>query len=550
MNQSLAAHVLDTLAALGVRELCLCAGARNSPLIVLAAQDKRFRAFSLFEERSAAFFALGRIKAEGLPVAVITTSGTAAGELLPATMEAYYSGLPLVLVTADRPRRFRGTGAPQSAEQVGLLGVYVEQAWDIAEEERINMASWSRIRPLHVNVCFDEPLLASSAAQPQGLGSLSVPPVPPVLRELAPPDNRAAVFEALDKLREFLQASRCPIVIVGALAPSERPPALQFLAALGAPVILESLSGLREQPALEPLSLCMGKDALVPHAAQGAGVPWMDGVLRLGGVPTLRLWRDLESSLARLPLLSLSSLPFAGASRGTLVHAPLSETLGPLAAQISPIRQGSRFAALLARDRVLDSALTRLLHDEPQSEPGLIHAFSRYVPEGARMYLGNSLPIREWDLAAARAPRRLEIGASRGLNGIDGQISTFLGFSKDDCENWALLGDLTALYDMAGPWILRQRPHLHAHIAIVNNGGGKIFDRMFADPVFQNTHDLGFEHIARFWGLEYARWETVPAAEAVPSSPQSLVEIVPDETATRRFWQAYDSLALKRDGRA
>lgn len=547
MNQSLAAHVLDTLAAAGVQELCLCAGARNSPLIVLAAQDKRFRAYSLFEERSAAFFGLGRIKAGGLPVAVVTTSGTAAGELLPATMEAYYSGLPLVLVTADRPRRFRGTGAPQSAEQAGLLGVYVEQAWDIAEEERINVSAWSRTRPLHVNVCFDEPLLAPSAAPPQGLGSLSVPPV---LRELAPPDNRAAVFEALDTLREFLQVSQCPIVVVGALAPSERPPALQFLSALGAPVILESLSGLREQPALELLSLRMGKDALVPYAAQGAGVPWMDGVLRLGGVPTLRLWRDLESSLAHLPLLSLSSLPFAGASRGTLVHAPLSETLGPLAAQISPIRQGNRLAALLARDRVLDSALTRLLHDEPQSEPGLIHAFSRYVPEGARVYLGNSLPIREWDLAAARAPRRLEIGASRGLNGIDGQISTFLGFSKDDCENWALLGDLTALYDMAGPWILRHRPNLHAHIAIINNGGGKIFDRMFADPVFQNTHDLGFEHMARFWGLEYARWETVPAAEAVPSSPQSLVEIVPDEAATRRFWQAYDGLALERDGRA
>ncbi len=547
MNQSLAAHVLDTLAAAGAQELCLCAGARNSPLVALAAQDARFRPFHLFEERSAAFFALGRIKAAGLPVAVVTTSGTAAGELLPAVMEAYYSGLPLMLVTADRPRRFRGTGAPQSAEQVGLFGVYAEQALDLAGEERTDISSWSRARPLHLNVCFDEPLLAPPSTPPSSPASPLVSPAP---RCLCPPDNRAVLSEAAARLREFLQASRCPVVLVGALAPLERLPALQFLSALGAPVILESLSGLREHPALEPLSLRAGKEALMPRTASRPAAPWMDGVLRLGSVPTLRLWRDLESSLGGLPLLSLSALPFAGASRGTLVHAPLSEILGPLAAQTSPIHQDSRLAALLARDRALDAALERLLQAEPQSEPGLIHSFSRFVPENARVFLGNSLPIREWDLAATRSPRRLELGASRGLNGIDGQVSTFLGFSRDECENWALLGDLTALYDMAGPWILRQRPDLRAHIAVVNNGGGKIFDRMFADPVYQNRHDLSFEHLARFWGLDYARWETIPPPGTLSSSRQSLVEIVPDDAATQRFWQAYDALAVDTEGRA
>jgi 2-succinyl-5-enolpyruvyl-6-hydroxy-3-cyclohexene-1-carboxylate synthase len=114
---------------------------------VLGASDARL--FSFIDERSAAFFALGRMKLHGNPVAVVTTSGTAVAELLPAAIEAFYSGLPLILVSADRPARFRGTGAPQSIEQLGLFGPYAETV----------LESWSRARPLHLNVEFDEPLL-------------------------------------------------------------------------------------------------------------------------------------------------------------------------------------------------------------------------------------------------------------------------------------------------------------------------------------------------------------------------------------------------------
>ncbi len=114
-------QLLEEVIAQGVQELCLCPGARNAPLIYPLVHSSQVRIYYWPEERSAAFFALGRIKATGCPVAVVTTSGTAAAELLPATMEAFYTGLPLILITADRPRRFRGTGAPQSAEQVDYL---------------------------------------------------------------------------------------------------------------------------------------------------------------------------------------------------------------------------------------------------------------------------------------------------------------------------------------------------------------------------------------------------------------------------------------------
>lgn len=539
MNRELSLHILDELYAVNVRELCLCAGARNSPLVSIAPRDTRFTTYNLFEERSAAFFALGRIKATGRPVAVVTTSGTAAGELLPATMEAHYAVLPLVLVTADRPRRFRGTGAPQTAEQIGLFGVYVEQGFDLAETERLRLASWSRTRPIHVNVCFDEPLLpAPSGWTLRREQAVSLPPWP------SKDDARRFADASQAQMTAFRAVSHAPIVIVGALSPQERPPAAAFLAALGAPVILESLSGLRGHPKLQPLMLRAGADALVRKTPSGGTISWMDGVLRLGSVPTLRLWRDLEGSLAHLPLLSLSAQPFSGATRGAFVHGPLALGLDALAAQTTSVPQDARFASLMARDRVLDTALLALFDAEPRSEPALIHRFSASLPPGSRVFLGNSLPIREWDLAAASCSFGLEMGANRGLNGIDGQMSTFYGFSAEGSENWALLGDLTTLYDMAAPWVLAQRPGLRAHLVTVNNGGGQIFRRMFPDPVFQNRHALGFEPLARFWDLDYECWEDIPPVLPPPTlnRGRSLVELVPDSDATVRFWQAYDAL--------
>jgi len=144
-NLDLARRLIDDVRAAGANEFCVCAGSRNAPLLAVLGES----VYSFVDERSAAFFALGRVKLHGNPVAVVTTSGTAVAELLPAAIEAYYSGIPLILISADRPARFRGTGAPQSIEQVGLFGVYAETS----------LANWSRKKPLHLNIEFDEPLL-------------------------------------------------------------------------------------------------------------------------------------------------------------------------------------------------------------------------------------------------------------------------------------------------------------------------------------------------------------------------------------------------------
>jgi 2-succinyl-5-enolpyruvyl-6-hydroxy-3-cyclohexene-1-carboxylate synthase len=148
-NISSARALIAAMRDEGVTTFCVCSGSRNSPLLVVLSTAQDVEVLPFIDERSAAFFAVGRSKRDEKPVAVVTTSGTAVAELLPAAIEAHYSSVPLVLITADRPARYRGTGAPQCIEQDGIFGLYAATAID----------SWTRRAPLHLNIEFDEPLI-------------------------------------------------------------------------------------------------------------------------------------------------------------------------------------------------------------------------------------------------------------------------------------------------------------------------------------------------------------------------------------------------------
>ena len=159
-------QILRELAAAGVTECCVCAGARNAPFIEVLEKTAQFKVWHGFEERSMAFFALGRAKRLQKPVAIITTSGTALAETLPAVIEAQASQIPLLVVSADRPRSFRLSGSPQTMPQLDVLKTFVEKVYDLESEDTLNLADWGRgdrpvapTLPIHINVCFAEPLL-------------------------------------------------------------------------------------------------------------------------------------------------------------------------------------------------------------------------------------------------------------------------------------------------------------------------------------------------------------------------------------------------------
>lgn len=519
-DNQLAIRVLEEVIRLGCTEFCLCPGKRNAPLVYPLTKASQVQIYYWPEERSAAFFALGRIKATGRPAAIVTTSGTAAGELLPAVMEAHYSSLPLILITADRLRRDRGTGAPQCVEQVDLYGSYAHEMLDLEGEEECNLEGWTGRGPLHLNVCFDEP--SDSLCR-----NISLDPV------LIPQEFRSSPIEfaPVEGYCHFLSQVRHPLVIVGALQPENMESAVNFLLHFQAPVYAESLSGIREDPRLAHLRITR-IERLWSLAAQ-EGYP-IDGVLRLGGVPTARLWRDLEEKAGAMRVYSISEQPFSGLSSGGFNHTSLNTFFDW--ARTLPVHQFHPFSCWQAADQKAYQALLELFQEEPYAEPSLIHTLSKRLTNKSKVYLGNSLPIREWDQAATYISKHYQMGASRGANGIDGQLSAFLGFATSQQDNWAIIGDLTALYDMVAPWIGEQMPGISANVVVVNNGGGRIFARMFHHPAFQHMHRLSFGHLAQFWGWQYQQWETIPDT-IERSQGMRLIELNPDNEATDRFWE-------------
>ena len=514
-NATLAGAVLGRLAGLGVVDFVVCAGARNVPLVgslLERCQDLNLRVWHHFDERAAAFFALGLGKGTGEPVAVLTTSGTAVAELLPAAIEAYYSGIPLVWVTADRPVDFRGSGSPQAIEQAGIFGPYA-MALDVEGVEGLtSLRDWTGDAPLHLNVCFDEPRAddrnASWEPEPPVAERANVPTEGP---DDAHPGSVAASATAFCSDREGL------LVLLGELPSSWRPSVESFLVSLGAPVWAEATSGLRESPALAGL-LRYGEPALPQK------------ILRIGGVPSLRLWRDLETNPG-IPALSICRRPFSGLARPSQL-----EVTSAFPDLTLPTQEGQFPESSLCNG----GAFARF----PRSEPALVHDLSRGIPPHALVYLGNSLPIREWNRFATIDPPHPHAHASRGANGIDGQVATFLGLSNGAEESWGLFGDLTALYDLNAPALLPQLAPGKRRIVVINNGGGRIFSRLPSmagmahgeKQVTENRHRIGFEAWASMWGVEYRFWR---AGEAFPEDlPDTvLIEAIPDEDETEAFWK-------------
>ncbi|NDD92737.1 hypothetical protein EBZ37_11690, partial [bacterium] len=340
-----------------------------------------------------------------------------------------------------------------------------------------------------------------------------------------------------------IKQSQFPLVIVGELSPQECSAVREALVKWNYPIITESLSQLANDTSLEHLRI--DPHSRLWNEAHSAQYP-IDGVIRIGGVPTLRFWRDLEvhPEASRIPVLSIHSLPLSGLPRAELKVISLESILN-LAPPAGPFQ--SQETAICWKKQNLKSLAKKstLVEKYLASEPGIFRTLSREIASDALVYLGNSLPIREWDLASEPHSKfeNRRITANRGLNGIDGQLSTFFGMvSERRSECWAILGDLTTLYDLNAPWL---KPSSNWHVAIINNQGGRIFDRIFGKSEYSNSHHLNFEGWANQWGLSYQR---VQGAELQACFKEfrtqgripQILELLPDLDSTAQFWAEFE----------
>ncbi|BCU77772.1 thiamine pyrophosphate-binding protein [Luteolibacter sp. LG18] len=499
----------------GVREFVVCAGARNAALLEVLARAEsqgRVKVWRHFEERSAGFFALGRTLAIDAPCAVVTTSGTAAAELLPAMIEAHYQARPLVAITADRPARFRGTGAPQAIEQPGIFGPHAVSSYE----------EWTGLGPLHLNVELEEDFKIGEVKFAE--------PAEFVTREKSP-----LVGELARWLREDVY--RGLVVMIGGLEPSDHEEVFHFCSDLGVPVVVEGTSGLRE--ALQELAL--------PDADRTLKASPPGKILRLGDVPSGRFWRDLED-LPKVEVWSVCRGGFSGLARESkVIRGGVARVLRAIG-DVEEI--GDALDHLVDRSR-RTARIEELLEAHPDSEPAMVRTLSLYASYGSSVYLGNSMPVREWNLFAQWDRPVTEVRANRGANGIDGQASTWLGWTADKSGAWAVLGDLTALYDLAAPFVLDQLETKGRVLAVVNNHGGRIFERLprLADmspraaECFTNPQAADLSGWAKLWGMRHVRITNADDFDALEQGDETvLLEVLPDAAETKAFWADWDRM--------
>ncbi|MFI5036406.1 MAG: 2-succinyl-5-enolpyruvyl-6-hydroxy-3-cyclohexene-1-carboxylic-acid synthase [Acidimicrobiales bacterium] len=485
--------LFDEWSRAGLRDVVVCPGSRSTPLTLAAARTPGVAIHVRLDERSAAFFAIGRALATGRPVVVVVTSGTAAAELHAAVAEADLAGVPLIVATADRPPELHGVGAAQTIDQRHLYGSMVRRFEEPGVARGEARATWRPLAarlwnaatgasgapgPVHVNLAFVEPLVAEAAA-------------PPPARDAGAPWHAHAPEPI--PVADLAVAGRRVLAVVGTgVSP-------QLVGACGALdwAVIGDATSQGTIPYADPLL----RDEEFAEEARP------DLIVRLGGLPTSRVLAE------RVAWWGAPVVALGGAGPVADPDGVVALTLdGRPDAAAAHLRGDAAYARAWRESAARVGEWLEVVDATPGAltEPTVARAVvAASASHGVALVIGSSMPVRdvEWWAPARLAPTY----ANRGANGIDGVVSTTLGVAAGG-RALGLVGDLTLLHDVSGLVDGVGSMGGTCVLVVVDNRGGGIFsflpqaqalgaeefEELFATP---RGHDLaavarGFGHAA------------------------------------------------------
>ncbi|QHQ49833.1 2-succinyl-5-enolpyruvyl-6-hydroxy-3-cyclohexene-1-carboxylic-acid synthase [Aeromonas media] len=504
--------LLEELHRLGVRDIALASGSRSAPLTMAAAAHPGFRRHLHFDERGLGFMALGLAKGSGRPVAVIMTSGTAVANLWPAVAEAQLTGVPLIILSADRPPELIDNGANQAIDQQGIFGRYpvhqqnlpsptpsIPAAFVLSSVDQALAKQALTPGPVHFNCMYPEPLYPGEAyldfsdyLAPLGDWLHSSEPWSPWLQG----EQHCPHQPDWDELQ-----GKRGVIIAGRIQdPAEAQRVAQLAERLGWPLLADLQSQIRfDSRNLIHMDLALQNSSFVTELARAEVLLQFGARLiskRLGQFIKQHPWQDywlVDPQPARLDpdyrlrrRLVCTPRAFATAHPVNHRHLPWH--------RLAERQQGISQQVRSACDRF--------------SELGVCHRLNRLIQ--GQLFVGNSMPARLMDMLGETGTGPSRVMTNRGASGIDGLIATAFGFSLSrDEPTTLLLGDLSALHDLNSLALLGKgsRPLV---IILLNNDGGSIF-RMLPVPTRDSLletyyclpHGLHFEHAAAMFGLNY-----------------------------------------------
>jgi 2-succinyl-5-enolpyruvyl-6-hydroxy-3-cyclohexene-1-carboxylate synthase len=558
-----ATALVDELVAAGVDAVVASPGSRSTPLTVAAAGHEELTVFSQLDERSAAYFALGRARRTGRVTPLICTSGTAAANYHPAVMEADNARVPLLALTADRPPELRDSGANQTTDQEKLYGDAVRFYKDLPEPaandralrslrttvaRAVAAAEGADKGPVHLNVPFKKPLEPTPVPGdvPDDLSDEAErgrdgPYVDVTAGAPEPGDDELRALAT-----ELGEADRGLIVAGPADPPGIDPESVTALAhATGFPVLADPLSGLRYgghtrvAPVIGSYDAYLSAD-IAGGSEKGDGDPaveahdWADPdlVLRLGASPTSKRLRKYlaETGAEQYQVDPAGRWREAEFAATDLVVAEPNR----LCARLSRLVAGGSGdpdwrTQWEAADRAAEAVHAResdALSNADGAEHGFhegdaLRAVADALPDPATLFVSNSMPVRDLDRFVGPTTANVTALGNRGVSGIDGIVSSALGAGSGTTDGLTLVvGDL-ALYHDSNGLLAADRCDVDVTVVAVNNDGGGIFHELpiesFEPPFtesFVTPHGLDFEPLAELHGLDYARIDARPDALA------------------------------------
>jgi 2-succinyl-5-enolpyruvyl-6-hydroxy-3-cyclohexene-1-carboxylate synthase len=553
-NTALASALVEELARCGVRHAVVAPGSRSTPLALALWRQPAIEVAVIVDERSAGFFALGAAQASGQPAAVLCTSGTAAANLHPAVCEADEAGVPLIVLTADRPPELRDIGAGQTIDQLKLYGDAVRWFCEVGTHDADNggllhyrsvaCRAYAGARgdprpgPVHLNLAWRDPLgpephpedvTATSELALRGRGERPLTAVP---GPGAAQPSEALVDVMVGHVRDD---SRRGIIVCGRQLDSGlAEPLSRLAAACGYPILAEPTSQLRLGP--HDRSLVVSHYDAIARLRPTALEP--EVVLRFGDMPTSKALRQWLAALPESRQLIVDdgfgwNEPTRSAD--VIMRVDPKGLASAMASELAHGTDAEWSKGWRAADDAAAAAIAAAIAEETApTEPGVHAALGPIYRDGDLVCTASSMPIRDQEAFLPSLPTDVRFLCNRGANGIDGLVSSGIGAAKATSRPaWIVTGDLGLYHDMNGLAALRDSS-TPVRIVVINNNGGGIFeflpqaeqvDREEFEAILGTPLGIDPAKVAEVYGLRHLLVDDLAGLAATAEGGTALIEI-------------------------
>ena len=577
MNEYIAALV-DEFYQLGVRHAVFSPGSRSTTMAMLFKEHEGFETYMNIDERSASFMALGIAKAHKEPTVLVCTSGSAVAHYLPAILEAQYSGIPLIVLSADRPHTLLHVGAPQTVDQHKIFGTAVNYFEELAVPQESHYYTYPRQvarkaymkamdtkkGPVHINVPLFEPLVPELSRNHFEAGRSSFKVVKPNYSSVFGCDNRnnlthinnvidvAHGNDGTKEINDLLERYERILILAGPQIDIDEAETIRsFGEALQAPILADPLSNVRgcdtSKVVISTYDALLARQALWYELKPDCVIQFGQIVVSKRVQQMIASWTDVEYIEVNPTMDSMN---------------PTGKTTMHMQASIDVFThlygKNNNSDTYLNIWRRLDQAGKKqlsLASDEPHCFEGrTIRELQKQIPEDGQIFVANSMTIRDFDYFWFSGESKAVLYGNRGVNGIDGTISTALGLAVNGRPTYLVTGDLSLFHDLNGLAVAKTH-NLNLTIILHNNDGGGIFEYLpqkgtkHFDYLFSTSQGLDYSGAAKLYGCDYTKISSPDELSSVLANVSQetgvhIIEIPTNREYSRELHKKYTKVSV------